>query len=121
MESRDGTVVKALASQHYDLCRLHNRFPFSQNVLVTNSGNFQFQMEIKTFTSCSKLEMSSEHFKETFVMAQEDNKIKMKLLCSWNGNFHANRLEWKNWSTSKCRPFVLENLRLIYAYHFYDE
>lgn len=51
-------------------------------------------------------------------MAQEDNKMAMKIRCKWNGNFHSNLIEQKNWSTLKGPPSVLENFCLIQMYHF---
>ena len=53
------------------------------------------------------------------MMAPEDKKVEMEILCKWNVNFHSDWLERKKWSTSKGRLFVPENFRLIRAYHLH--
>ena len=55
-------------------------------------------------------------------MARQDYKVKMEILCKWNGNFHSAPLERKTLSdeyTFNGRPFVPENFRLIHAYHLH--
>ena len=77
-----------------------------------------YQMEWLFFLQTSKLAISLVD-QETYMMAQENNEMEMEILCQWNENSSSNRLERERWSSFKGRQFVLENFRLIRAYHLH--
>ena len=46
-------------------------------------------------------------------IAEEHNKVELKIVIKWNGNFSSDRLKGKKWSIlERGRPFVPENFRL---------
>ena len=50
------------------------------------------------------------------MMAQDDNKVKMQILCKWNGNFRFNWLKRKKWSASKGRGNFLFDPHVLFAF-----
>ena len=62
-----------------------------------------------SFQTCNLIGRSKK-LPDGAMVVQEDQKEEMEILCKLNGNFRSDRLVW---STSKGRPFVLGNFRLI--------
>lgn len=74
------------------------------------NGKAFFSQVILTCNLCGRL--------KTYIVVQEDNKVEVEILCKWDGNFHSDWLELKEWHTSEGHPFVPENFCLICVFSF---